>query len=118
GKLSQTITFDPLASKTFGDPDFGVSATASSGLAVSFSALGNCTVVAATVHITGAGSCTVTASQTGDSTYDPASDVARTFAIAKAGQTIAFGSLAGKTFGDPDFAVSATASSGLAVSFG
>ena len=56
----QTITFAALADKTFGDADFTVSATASSGLPVSFSATGNCTVLASTVHLTGAGSCTIT----------------------------------------------------------
>ncbi len=63
---SGTITFDPLAPKTYGDPDFTVSATASTGLTVSFSASGNCTVSGTIVHITGAGSCTITASQSGD----------------------------------------------------
>ena len=69
------------------------------------------------MHITGAGSCTITASQAGNGTYAPAPPVARTFTIAKAGQTIASRALAGKNFGDPDFNVSATASSGLAVGF-
>src|SRR2546428_8775748 len=66
---SQTITFGALANKTWGDADFGVSATASSGLTVSLSALGNCMISGSTVHITSAGSCTITASQAGDSNY-------------------------------------------------
>ena len=119
-KQNQTITFGALANKTFGDPDFGVSATASSGLAVTFGATGNCTVTGTTVHLTGAGSCTITASQAGNATYNPAPDVPQTFSIAaaKQNQTITFGALANKTFGDPDFSVSAMASSGLAVTFG
>lgn len=60
--------------------------------------------------MSGAGSCTITASQAGDTNYDPAPDVVQTFAIAKANQTITFGALAAKTFGDADFAVSGTAS--------
>jgi hypothetical protein len=116
-KASQTITFGPLPAKTYGDPPFTVSATASSGLTVSFSASGNCTVTGTTVTITGAGSCTITASQPGDSNYLPATNVPQTFSIAKASQTITFGPLAGKTYGDPPFTVSATASSGLTVSF-
>ena len=116
-KANQTITFNALSSRTFGDADFAVSATASSNLAVSFSALGNCTVSGSTVHLSGAGSCTITASQAGDSNYNPATNVAQSFSIAKANQTITFGALANKTFGDADFAVSATASSNLAVSF-
>ena len=70
-KANQTISFGALASKTFGDADFTVSATASSGLAVSFSASGDCTVTGSTVHITGAGSCTITASQPGNRTSTP-----------------------------------------------
>ncbi len=116
-KLDQTITFAPLPDKAYGDADFTVSATASSGLTVSFAASGNCTVSVTTVHITGAGSCTITASQAGDATYNPAPGIARTFTIAKANQTITFAALSGKTYGDADFAVSATASSGLPVSF-
>jgi PASTA domain len=77
-----------LANRTYGDPDFNVSATASSGLTVSFAASGNCTIGGTTVHITGAGSCTVTASQAGDSTYNAAPNVSRSFTIAKANQTI------------------------------
>src|SRR5438477_235661 len=112
----------PLANKTFGDPDFNISATASSGLPVSFTATGNCTVDGpplqpAFVHLTGAGSCTITASQPGDANYNAAANIDRTFSIAKANQTITFNALANKTFGDADFNVSATASSGLSVSF-
>jgi hypothetical protein len=116
-QLCQTIAFAPAMNRTFGASDFSVSATASSGLAVSFTASGSCTVSGVTVHLTGAGSCTLTASQPGDANYNPAPDVSQTFAIAKAGQSITFGPLARKTYGAPDFSVSATASSGLAVFF-
>ncbi|HLJ28389.1 MAG TPA: carboxypeptidase regulatory-like domain-containing protein [Candidatus Angelobacter sp.] len=116
-KASQTITFGGLGNKIFGDADFTVSATATSGLTVTFGASGNCTVSGLTVHITGAGSCTITASQAGDANNNPATDVPQSFSISKASQTITFGALAAKNFGDPDFAISATASSSLAVSF-
>jgi hypothetical protein len=80
-KASQTITFAALPDKTYGDPDFTVSATSDSGLPVSFGASGNCTVTGATVHLTGPGSCTITASQAGNANYSAAADVPRTFAI-------------------------------------
>jgi serine protease AprX len=96
--LYQSVTFNALDDKIYGDPDFNVSATASSGLAVSFSASGNCTVSGFTVHITGAGSCTVTASQPGLDAYGiaanapkpwyPASNVSQTFSIAKVMLTV------------------------------
>jgi hypothetical protein len=115
--VDQTITFGVLADRTYGDPDFTVSATASSGLAVSYAAGGDCIASGTTVHLTGPGSCTVIASQPGNTYYNPAPVVSRTFAIAKAGQTISFGPLPNKTYGSPDFSVNATASSGLPVSF-
>jgi hypothetical protein len=117
GQNAQSIAFAPLASRTYGDPDFALSATATSGLPVSFVSSGSCTVAGVTMHVTGAGSCTITASQAGDSTHSAAPSVNQTFSIARAGQTIAFGALPNRRFGDADFEVGASASSGLAVTF-
>ncbi len=114
---NQTITFGALANRTFGDSDFSISATASSSLAVAFTASGNCTIAGSTVHITDAGSCTITASQTGNSNYNAANIVQQTFSIAKGSQSINFGALSGKAFGEPDFGVSATSTASLVVSF-
>jgi hypothetical protein len=83
----QTISFGALASHTYGDAPFPVSATASSGLTVSFAATGSCTIAGSTVTITGAGSCTVTASQAGNGNYSPATSVSQTFTIAQAATT-------------------------------
>lgn len=90
--LNQTIAFGPLTNKTFGDPPVALSATASSGLPISFAASGNCIVTAAAATITGAGSCTITASQPGDSNYGPAPNVSGTFSIARAPVTATSGS--------------------------
>ncbi len=87
--LNQTISFAQLPNKTFGEAPFTLSATASSGLAVSFAAGGNCTVSGATVTLTGAGTCTLIASQAGDANFNPAQNVSQTFSIAKAGTTTA-----------------------------
>ena len=43
------------------------------------------------MQLTGVGSCTITASQAGDSTYFAATPVARTFTIIQANQAITFG---------------------------
>ena len=82
-KADQTITFAALPDKTLGDPDFAVSATASSGLPVSFSSLttGVCTVTVATVHLVSTGTCTIRASQAGDSNYNAATPVDRSFMV-------------------------------------
>jgi hypothetical protein len=118
GKADQSIAFGELGDRTWGDSDVDLAATASSGQAVSYLSSGDCTVAGATVHITGAGSCTVTASQIGSDDYNPAPDVSRTFAIAKASQSLTFAALGNKTYGDGDFSLEATSSSGLLVSYG
>jgi hypothetical protein len=116
-KGDQTITFAPLPDKNFGDPSFTLSATASSGLAVSFSATGNCSYTRGRVTITGAGSCTITASQPGDANWNAAPDVVQSFTINKGVQTITFATLRDHAISNPPFTVSASATSGLAVSF-
>ncbi len=84
----QTIALAPLASRTYGDADFAISATATSGLAVSLTASGNASVqqVAGVwyVHITGAGSASVTAHQAGDASYAAAPTISQVLTIAKA----------------------------------
>jgi hypothetical protein len=85
---AQTINFGTLTDRTFGDPAFAVNASASSGLAVSFSATGSCAVDGSTVSLTGAGTCTVTAHQAGNEAYQAAADVAQSFAINPAVPTI------------------------------
>ena len=87
----QTITFDPLPDRVYGDPAFTLNATTSSGLPVSYTASGQCSVVVNTLTLTGAGSCTVTAQQAGNDDYSPAEDVTQSFDIAKAPATITVG---------------------------
>ncbi len=87
-KTDQTISFAPLANKTFGDADFVVSATATSNLTVTFVASGTCTISGASVHLTAAGNCTITASQAGNSDYNAAPNVSRSFVIATPAVTL------------------------------
>lgn len=116
-KADQTISFDVLAGKTFGDAPFAISATASSDLEVGFQISGPATLSNGTITITGAGTVVVTASQPGDDNYNAALDVERSFEVSKANQTISFAELADKYVNDAPFEVSATASSQLPVSF-
>ncbi|MGO9332575.1 MAG: midcut-by-XrtH protein, partial [Acidimicrobiales bacterium] len=62
-------------------------------------------------------SCSVQANQAGNATYSAAPTVAHSFTVSKASQTISFGALANKTLAQSPVTVSATATSGLAVSF-
>src|SRR5207237_880829 len=72
----------------YGDADFNVSASASSGLAVTWSTSGSCTNTGSTIHLIAGGSCTVTASQGGNGNYNAATSVNRTFSIAKRATTL------------------------------
>jgi hypothetical protein len=67
--LHQTITFEPIADRVVPMDDFTLNATASSGLPVSYSASGSCSVTGNVVHATGVGPCTITASQEGLDVY-------------------------------------------------
>ncbi len=67
--------------------------------------------------IVAAGTCTIQATQPGNANYLAATAVYQSFKIAKAGQTITFGAIPNQALGTPPFTVSATASSGLTVSF-
>ncbi|MDA8827956.1 thrombospondin type 3 repeat-containing protein [Luminiphilus sp.] len=114
--LLQTITFNQPAEQTLGS-DVNLTATASSGLAVSFTSNtpAICTVAGATVTPQSSGTCTITSTQAGNATYYAASDVARSFAI-RGTQTITFDQPADLTLGN-NVDLTASASSGLAVSF-
>ena len=114
--LLQTITFNQPADQTLGS-NANLTATASSGLAVSFTSNtpAICTVAGATVTPQSAGTCNITSTQAGNATYYAAGDVAKSFAI-KGAQTITFNQPADLTLGN-NVDLTATASSGLAVSF-
>ncbi len=80
----QTISFAPLPDRKLGDRDFLVKATASSGLRVTLTPNGPCTVTGARVHVTGVGVCTLIATQDGNESYTLSVPVTQTFSIAKA----------------------------------
>ena len=98
-------------------------ATASSGLTPAFTidaaAAGVCTIAGSTVSFIGAGTCVIDANQAGNANYNAAPQVQQSFAVAKGAQTISFTSTApaAATVGGAIYSVSATATSGLAVSF-
>lgn len=95
----QSIVFNATPSKAISDAPFVLSASASSGLAVSYSIVspgGVATLNGSTVTLSGtAGSVTVMASQPGNASYDPAASVYRTFTVGQSGfSMIAQGSTA------------------------
>ena len=101
--LNLTITFGALTGKTYGDPAFTVSATASSGLVVSFSSQtpSSCSTSGGngtTVTIVAPGTCTIRASQAGNLTYNAAPNVDRSFTINKGNPVITWANPADITY--------------------
>ena len=94
-----------------------LSATATSGLTVSFSSLtpAVCTVAGTTLTPVSVGTCTVTASQPGSSIYAPAGAY-RNFHVALANQTISFSAPVNGARGAKLY-LAASASSGLTVTY-
>ncbi len=117
-KLSQTITFPLIATKTFNDADFDPVATSSSGMPITYSSSNTsvATIVAGKVHIVAAGTASITATQLGNSTYESVS-VSANLTVNKFQQTITFSEITLKNHNDADFDLNAFASSGLPVSY-
>lgn len=97
-----------------------VQASASSGLAVSFSSLTPAVCglqdSLGTVRGLTAGTCTVAASQAGDAAWAPATTAVQSFAVSLATQTLVFAAAPVLSVG-VDSPITATASSGLAVAY-
>jgi hypothetical protein len=118
GKLDQSITFT-LTPKKFGEPDFLLTATASSNLPVFYSSSdeNKAEISGSTVTIKAPGTVTITATQSGNETFDPAEAVSRELIISKGNQSIDFQTITTQTVGTISFDLAATASSGLPVEF-
>lgn len=120
-KNNQTITFGAAPTgKRYLDAPFTVSATSSSGLAVSFSDANPndaCTVSGATITTVGAGLCTVKADQAGNGDFNPAPTITQGFTILKANQSISFELPTNNHFGDPPFRINGSATSNLPITF-
>lgn len=116
-KRVQSITFEELSLRTFGDAPFELEATSTSGLPVSFTSSNTAvaTVENNMVTIVGAGTVTITASQQGDNIFKVAPPIEQVLTVNKASQTITFPILAAKTFGDSPFSPEVNASSGFPV---
>ncbi|CAN02274.1 conserved hypothetical protein [Clavibacter michiganensis subsp. michiganensis NCPPB 382] len=78
---AQTIAFTAPTGATAGGDAIALTATATSGLPVSFQASGACTVTGTRLSPTSAGVCTITATQAGDDEFAPAESITRTFRV-------------------------------------
>lgn len=116
---TQNITFNELPAKHFGDANFALTASSSSGLPVTFEVVsGPATLSGNTVTITGAGEVIIRASQEGNDDFIPAQDVLQSLIIEKVTQTITFNPPTSKTLDDAAFDLTATGgASGNAILF-
>ena len=121
GPQDQTITdFLPTNGSGFATTDeVGLSATASSGLAVSFAVgSGPGTIAGGTnLTFTGAGSVSIVASQAGDANWNAAPDVTNTFNVTKSAATVYLGDLAQTYDGTARTITATTMPAGLTVEF-
>ncbi len=118
--IPQTINFPAIPDKTYGNAPFVPNATATSGLPVSVVLIsGPATINPQTnlLTITGTGLVTVQANQTGDDVYDTAAPVTRSFTVNKAPQAITFATVPEQDISSATLALTASASSGLPVTY-
>jgi hypothetical protein len=96
-----------------------LSATASSGLAVTFASTTPtiCTVSGTTATLLSSGTCTARATQAGNVDYAVAAAVAESFTVLHEAQTITFPAIPATTLLTGRVTLTATASSGLPVSY-
>jgi len=118
-KVSQSINFSSIAEKAIGQSDFVLTASATSGLSITYTSSNPsvATISGNTVHIAGSGITYITATQGGNIYYLPATSIQQALIVKNSAQSISFGNLPDKTYGDADFTISATSSSGLPVYF-
>ncbi len=118
-KLNQTITFNPLPNKAFGDPFIILNATSTSGLAITYES--SDTTVANinndTLFVGKAGQASISAKQAGDIIFNAGVEVNNLLVVNKASQAISFNPVGSKRFSDAPFDLTAMVLSGLEVVF-
>ncbi|MBJ7285617.1 MAG: S8 family serine peptidase, partial [Akkermansiaceae bacterium] len=117
-QASQTITFGEIPAATFGDASFALTATSSSGLAVSYSSSNPlvATVTGNTVTLIGAGTTILTASQTGNTNFTAAASVPQLLTVNHASATVTLSNMAQTYDGDPKPVTATTSPPGLTTS--
>ena len=116
---SQTISFTNPPDTALSSGPVALAATATSSLVVSFTSttLAVCTVSGTSVTLVKVGTCTINADQAGDSNYAAAPQVTESFNVTIGSQTISFTQPADTALTDGPVTLTATATSGLVVSF-
>ncbi len=117
-KGSQSITFPPILTKTYGNAAFAAGAWASSSLPITYTSSDPsvASIVNGLVQINRPGEVQITASQLGDAFfYFPATSVTQTLTIGKAAQWVSIEAPEAKGYGHPPFMIFTLTASGLPV---
>ena len=122
--LAQTIHFTstPPTNATVGGSSYAVSAVSDSGLSTVISvdpaSTDVCAISSTGVDFSAAGTCTIDANQSGNSTYAPADQVQQSFLVSRNSQTVVFttSAPAHAAVGAPRYNPSASSDSSLPVS--
>ena len=101
GTATQSITFGALANQTYGKAPFTLAAGASSGLPVTYTAMGPAKVSGSTLTITGTGTVEVIATQSGSTTYAEAAPVTQSFTVGKSALKV-IANNASRSFSSPN----------------
>lgn len=116
---TQTITFANPGTQVYGGT-LTLNATASSGLAVSYSITAGSSIASLSgdvLSFSGTGSVTVQATQAGNGSYAAATPVSQQFSVGTETQTITFANPGTQTYGSGAITLNATASSGLTITY-
>jgi photosystem II stability/assembly factor-like uncharacterized protein len=117
-KAGQTITFAPLNDVNIAVGTVSLSASSSASLPITFSVQsGPATVSGSTLTLTGSGTVVVRASQAGNTNYNAASNVDRSFNVTTSSATVTLGNLSATYDGNPHSATATTTPGGLTVNF-
>ena len=118
-KCPQAIDFPEFEVVTYGCDPITLPQATNKGLTISYqsSSQGVATVSGNVVTVVGPGEANIIASQAGNDDYLPAAGVTRTLHVNKVPQTIDFGELPTKTYGDIPFSLPANSSVGLPISY-
>ena len=118
-KANQSINFPALESRAYDSGDFELPKLTDKGEMISYASSKQdvATITDNIVHITGAGTTEITASQDGNEYYNAAPSVSQSLTITKATQTINFPELPACVFGQDSVTLEATVNSGLEIAY-
>ena len=118
-KITQSIVFEAIPRKTYGDLPFELPETTDKGLPVEYRVINTevATVSEHTITIVGAGSTDIVASQAGDGLHYEAIPVTQTLIVDKAEQTITLLPFEEYKYGDADILLNEVTDKGLPITY-